>query len=255
MAVPDPMLSQPFPTGTVTFLFTDIEGSTRLWQEQPERMPTALLRHDALLQAAIAEVGGYVFKKMGDAFCAAFATATGALAAALTAQCSLLAEPWGEGMPMRVRMAVHTGAAEARDGDYFGVTLSRVARLLSAGHGGQTLLSQSAYDLCRDHPPPAASFADLGSHRLKDLARPEQVYQLCHPDLPDDFPPLRTLGHLLHRAGEGDRDAEAASGRSATSDRYGFRGRRQDAARASRSGRRFGKIPGRCLACGTRADH
>src|SRR5262245_25800198 len=134
----------PLPSGTVTFLFTDIEGSTRLWEQHPEAMRVALARHDALLRQAIGANGGHVFKGMGDQFCAAFAIAPDAIAAALTAQQTLASASWGEVGPVRVRMALHTGAVEQREGDYFGPPLNRVARLLDAGHGGQVLLSQAA---------------------------------------------------------------------------------------------------------------
>ncbi|MDQ3250989.1 MAG: adenylate/guanylate cyclase domain-containing protein, partial [Actinomycetota bacterium] len=129
------------PTGTVTFLFTDIEGSTRLWERDSSAMQQALARHDEMLRSAIEANGGHVFKTMGDAFCAAFPTAPEAVEAALYAQRTLLVdETWGEAGALRVRMALHTGSAEERDGDYFGPPLNRVARLLSAAHGGQTLL-------------------------------------------------------------------------------------------------------------------
>jgi TolB-like protein/class 3 adenylate cyclase/Flp pilus assembly protein TadD len=178
------------PTGTVTLLFTDIEGSTRLWEAHAAAMRTALARHDALLRHCIDDHDGHVFKTGGDAFCAAFHTASDALAAALDAQRALHREPWPEAAKLRVRMALHSGAVEVRDGDYFGAPLNRVARLLAAGHGGQTLLSESMHDLCRDHLPPLASVKALGSHGLKDLGRPEMVFQVCHPDLPQSFPPL-----------------------------------------------------------------
>jgi TolB-like protein/class 3 adenylate cyclase/tetratricopeptide (TPR) repeat protein len=178
------------PTGTVTLLFTDIEGSTRLWEAHSAAMRTALARHDALLRHCINDHDGHVFKTGGDAFCAAFHTASDALAAALDAQRALHREPWPEAAKLRVRMALHSGAVEVRDGDYFGAPLNRVARLLAAGHGGQTLLSESTHDLCRDHLPPLASVKALGSHGLKDLGRPEMVFQVCHPDLPQSFPPL-----------------------------------------------------------------
>ncbi|MDQ6924037.1 MAG: adenylate/guanylate cyclase domain-containing protein, partial [Pseudomonadota bacterium] len=178
------------PTGTVTLLFTDIEGSTRLWEAHAAAMRTALARHDALLRHCIDDHDGHVFKTGGDAFCAAFHTASDALAAALDAQRALHREPWPEGAKLRVRMALHSGAVEVRDGDYFGAPLNRVARLLAAGHGGQTLLSESMHDLCRDQLPPLASVKALGSHGLKDLGRPEMVFQVCHPDLPQSFPPL-----------------------------------------------------------------
>ena len=180
------------PSGTVTLLFTDIEGSTRLWEEQRAAMQVALPRHDALVRHCIVAHRGHVFKTGGDAFCAAFHTASDALAAALEAQRALHHERWPESARIRVRMAIHSGAAELRDGDYFGPPLNRVARLLAVGHGGQTLLSESTHDLCRDHLPPLAIAKPLGEHALKDLARKEAVFQLCHPDLPQQFPPLRT---------------------------------------------------------------
>jgi TolB-like protein len=180
------------PTGTVTLLFTDIEGSTRLWEAHAEAMRAALARHDALLRDCIDDHDGHVFKTGGDAFCAAFHTASDALAAALDAQRALHREPWPEAAKLRVRMALHSGAVELRDGDYFGAPLNRVARLLAAGHGGQTLLSESTHDLCRDQLPPLASVKALGSHGLKDLGRPEAVFQVCHPDLPQSFPPLKS---------------------------------------------------------------
>ncbi len=186
------------PTGTVTFLFTDIEGSTRRWETHTEAMRTALARHDALLREAIVAHGGYVFKTMGDAFYAVFDTAPNALAAAVAAQRAVQAEAWGEVGPIRVRMALHTGAADERDGDYFGPPLNRVARLMSTGYGGQALLSQTTYDLVRDVLPSGASLRDLGEHRLKDLQRPERIFQLVLPDLPADFPPLRTLDRHPH---------------------------------------------------------
>jgi class 3 adenylate cyclase/tetratricopeptide (TPR) repeat protein len=185
----DPLLL----TGTVTFLFTDIEGSTRLWEAQPETMRTALARHDALLRRSIETNQGQVFKTAGDAFCAVFATATDAVGAALDAQRGLLAERWPEHATIRARMALHTGAPELRDGDYFGPPLNQVARLLAIGHGGQTLLSEITHDLCRDRLPAGTALKSLGEHSLKDLARRESVFQLCHSDLPQAFPPLKTL--------------------------------------------------------------
>jgi predicted ATPase/class 3 adenylate cyclase len=184
------------PVGTVTFLFTDIEGSTRLWENQPEVMRTALARHDAILRDLIERQDGFVFKTVGDAFCAAFHTAADGLETALTAQRAILDEPWPEAAAIKVRMALHTGRAELRDNDYFGQPLNRVARLLSSGHGGQVLLSAATQELIRDTLPTAVSLEDMGEHRLKDLNRPERVYQLVHPGLSCAFPPLKTLGHL-----------------------------------------------------------
>ena len=180
------------PTGTVTLLFTDIEGSTRLWEAQERAMGAALARHDRLLRHSIGARGGHVFKTVGDAFCAVFHTASDGLAAALEAQRALHIERWPEPVQLRVRMALHIGAVEVRDGDYFGAPLNRVARLLAAGHGGQTLLSESMHDLCRDHLPLLASVRSLGEHGFKDLARREAVFQLCHPELPQAFPPLKS---------------------------------------------------------------
>src|SRR5215208_6569831 len=181
------------PTGTVTFLFTDIEGSTKLWEKSPKGMQIALTRHDTILWEAIEGHGGSVFKTVGDAFCAVFPTALGALESALAAQRGLFSEAWGEEIgAVRARMALHTGTTPERDGDYFGPPVNRVARLLSAGHGGQILLSSSTQELVRDHLPPKTHLRDLGDRRLKDLSRPERIFQLTAPDLPSEFPPLRT---------------------------------------------------------------
>ncbi len=181
------------PSGTVTFLLTDIEGSTKLWETQPVAMQTALARHDALLRAAILGAGGVVFKTIGDAFCAAFASAPSALDAVIAAQTALLAEPWPEQTLLRVRMALHTGTVEERDNDYFGPPVNRVARLLSAGHGGQTLVSAATYELVRDRLPDGVGLRNLGLHRLKDLERPEHVFQVTASGLTDAFAPLKTL--------------------------------------------------------------
>ena len=181
------------PTGTVTFLFTDIEGSTRLWEKYSDGMKSAVARHEEIIRTAIEAHGGYVFKTVGDAFCAAFGTAPDALEATLEAQRALSGEEWGETGPLKVRASLHTGAAEERGGDYFGPPVNRVARLLSAGHGGQVILSQPTYDLVRDDLPESTSLSDMGEHRLKDLARPEHVFQLVAPELPADFAPLKTL--------------------------------------------------------------
>ncbi|HLK59825.1 MAG TPA: adenylate/guanylate cyclase domain-containing protein, partial [Chthonomonadaceae bacterium] len=184
------------PTGTITFLFTDIEGSTRLWDRFPEAMRLALERHDALLKAAIEAHHGYVFKTVGDAFCAAFSNAPDALNAALEAHLALAAQEWGETGQIRVRMGLHTGNAQERDNDYFGPTLNRVARLQGIGHGQQTLLSQTTYNLVSGSVPQGAVLSDLGLHRLKDLSEPVHVWQLLHPSLPQTFPPLKSLDYL-----------------------------------------------------------
>lgn len=182
------------PIGTITFLYTDIEGSTKRWEEHPAEMKAAVERHDAIMRDAISAHEGCVFRTMGDAFCASFALAPQALAAALQAQRALHAEEWAALVsPFKVRMSLHTGIGEVRDGDYVGTPLNRVARLLSAGHGGQTLLSQATYDLVRDSLPPEVVLKDRGEHRLKDLQRPERIFELLSPDIPSNFPPLNTL--------------------------------------------------------------
>lgn len=184
------------PSGVVAFLFSDIEGSARRWERNPDAMAEALERHNELLRSAIAAHAGYVFKTIGDAFCAVFPTAPDAIAAALRGQRALAAEDFSAVDGVRVRMAVHAGYAQERDGDYHGPTLNRVARLAAIGHGGQTLISGSAAELLGDVLPEGGELRDLGAHRLKDLSRPEHVYQLCVPDLADTFPPLRSIGYL-----------------------------------------------------------
>src|SRR6185437_8889679 len=140
--------------------------------------------------------GGRVFRSVGDGLCAAFATAPEAVAAALVAQQALVLEGWGETGPLRVRMALHSGAAELKDGDYVGACLNRLGRLLPIGHGGQVLLSQATAALVRETLPDVASLGDLGEQRLRDLGHAEHVFQLLHPDLPADFPPLQSLTAL-----------------------------------------------------------
>jgi predicted ATPase/class 3 adenylate cyclase len=181
------------PSGTVTFLFTDIEGSTGLWESAPEAMRVALQRHDELLRSAIESARGYVFKTVGDAFCAAFTSARDAVEAAGAAQQALQTESWPEQARLRVRMALHTGECEERDSDYFGPAVNRTARLEATAHGGQVVVSQGTAVLVRDALSADLELVDLGSHRLKDLGRPEQVFQLQIGDLDVDFPPLRSL--------------------------------------------------------------
>jgi predicted ATPase/class 3 adenylate cyclase/Flp pilus assembly protein TadD len=189
----------PRPSGTVTFLFTDIEGSTRLWEEYPDLAGAAIIRHDTLLRTTIEYHKGYVFKTVGDAFCAAFTTAAAAVAAAVAAQRALAATPWPAPVgPIQVRMGLHTGMAEERDGDYFGPNLNRVARLMSAGHGGQILLSRATEELVRDRLPPGVTLRNLGEQRLKDLIRPESIFQVVAPDMVNEFPPLKTLERKTH---------------------------------------------------------
>lgn len=182
------------PTDTVTFLFTDIEGSTKRWEHYPRQMKSAIERHDAILRGAIEANGGVVFRTEGDAFRAAFGTALPALLAAIQAQRGLDTEHWPEEIsPLRVRMALHTGAIEKRDGDYVGPSLNRMARLLAVANGGQTLLSLPTEELVRDNLPPGVTLRDLGEHRLKDLLRPERIFQLTIEGLVSEFPRLTTL--------------------------------------------------------------
>lgn len=183
------------PSGEVTLLFTDIEGSTRLWETQPEAMAGALRRHDDILRQAIEAHRGYVFKTVGDAFCAAFSSARHAVLAALAAQRQLQAEPWPDTVVLRVRMALHSGRCEERDGDYFGPVVNRTARLEAAGHGGQLLLSAATTAQLRCAPVDGLTLEDLGSHRLKDLTDPEQIFQARAEGLEGRFPPLRTLSN------------------------------------------------------------
>lgn len=184
--------------GVLTFLFTDIEGSTSLWEESPEAMAETLREHDDLMRDSIEQNGGRIFKTIGDAFCAEFADPASALKSAVMVQsgCSRLtvSNPAGE-RQLRIRIAVHSGTAERRDGDYFGPTLNRLARILATGHGGQTLVSGATHELVKGRVPEGALLVDLGVHRLKDLGRPEHVYQLCHSGSPAEFPPLRSLGN------------------------------------------------------------
>lgn len=181
------------PSGTVTFLFTDIEGSTQRWEANREAMQDAVRHHDELLRNAIETHGGIVFKTIGDAFCAAFSRPEDAAAAALEVQQRLHADDFSAVGGVRVRVALHTGTADERGGDYFGPTVNKVARLLAVGHGGQILLSGITADLVRGKLPDGAVLHNLGRHRLKDLAEATDVAQLTLPELPHEFPELRSL--------------------------------------------------------------
>ncbi len=190
------MVSMPsLPSGTVTFLFTDIEGSTKLWEQHPEAMRLALARHDALVAATMSACNGLIVKQggQGDSAFGVFERATDAVAAALTLQQQFAVEEWPAETPLRVRVALHTGEAEARDGDYYGPAVNRCARLRDAAHGGQALVSRATEEVVRDRLPAGATLRDLGIHRLADLARPERVFQLVHADIPEAFPALRSL--------------------------------------------------------------
>ena len=181
------------PSGTVTFLFTDLVGSTRLWEQDPEAMKAALARHDAILRNAVARHGGSVVKMTGDGIHAAFEDAVAGVSAARDAQLAFARESWATPEPLRVRMGLHTGSAELREGDYFGTAVNRAARLMGAAHGGQVIVSLTTEELLRDVGADGWELIDLGEHRLRDLQRAERLFQLSVDGLEVDFPRLRSL--------------------------------------------------------------
>jgi predicted ATPase/class 3 adenylate cyclase len=176
----------------LTFFFTDLESSTRLWERVPDAMKGAVERHDAILREAVVGAGGSVVKITGDGLMAVFPSAPEAVQA-LEAQQALLAEAWNETGPLRVRIGIHVGEAQWRGGDFYGPPVNRAARIMAAAHGGQVLLSAVAARSAESRLPAEAALRDLGEHRLKDLAQPEHIFQLVHPGLASDFPPLATL--------------------------------------------------------------
>ena len=185
------------PTGTVTFLFTDVEGSTRLWEEHPEAMQGALRRHDEILRDSVERHDGAAVSTMGDGIAAVFASASDAVAAVVEAQRRLGAERWDVTGPLRVRMGLNTDEGRLRaPGQYVNRPLNRCARLMALAHGGQVLVSDATAGVARGGLPPGAGLVDLGEHRLRDLSGPARVFQLVHPDLPRVFPPLRSLDVL-----------------------------------------------------------
>ena len=186
------------PTGTVTFLFTDIEGSTQLWERYPDQLRATLVRHDRIIEDVAGQHGGSVVRPRGegDSRFAVFSRATDALRAAAAMQQALHVEPWPTPISLRVRVALHTGEADLRDGDYYGSAVNRCARLRAVAHGGQALVSNATQQLVRDGLPDGIALHDLGEHRLKDLQRPERIFQVIAPGLPADFPPLRSLDSL-----------------------------------------------------------
>ena len=187
-----PVLEVPLPTGTLTFLLTDIEGSTTFWELHPTTMQSAIARHDALMDELLARHGGRQVKERGegDSILAVFTSPSSALTAVCALQAALLAEPWPAQTPLQVRMGLHTGEAELRGIGYYGVTVNRTARIRSLAHGRQILVSQATADLVRQVLPAGTSLRALGAHQLKGLAQPEAIYQVLHPGLPADFPPL-----------------------------------------------------------------
>ena len=186
------------PSGTLTFLFTDIENSTLLWEQDPELMQAAMLRHDNLIEAWVTKFDGTLVRPRGegDSRFAVFKLATEAVQAVIAIQRAVFTEDWPVLSPLRVRVGLHTGEANLREGDYYGPTVNRCARIRGAAHGGQTLLSMITASLVRDSLPEGASLRDLGEHRIKDLQQPEHIYQLVVAGLPDRFPPLRTIEGL-----------------------------------------------------------
>jgi predicted ATPase/class 3 adenylate cyclase len=181
------------PPVRLTYLFSDVEGSTRLWERHPQAMPNALARHDDILRAAVEAAGGTVVKSTGDGMMAVFDASVDAVTAGLQAQRALRDEPWTETGPLRVRIGIHTGESHARAGDYFGTALNRTARVMAAGHGGQVLLTAPAATGLGAALPSGVQLRDLGTHRLKDLAAPERLFQVVAGDLTESFPPLATL--------------------------------------------------------------
>jgi class 3 adenylate cyclase len=196
----------------LTFVFTDLESSTRLWERYPEAMGAAVERHDSILRAAVEGCNGRVVKVMGDGLMAVFSSAADGVGACLDAQRALRGEAWTETGPLRVRMGMHAGEAQPRAGDFFGPTVNRAARVMAAAHGGQVLLSGRAAALAEPGLPAEAGLCDLGEHRLKDLSQPEHIYQLVHPALAGDFPPLETVRLF---ASPGPRLREVTGGRAA----------------------------------------
>jgi predicted ATPase len=175
---------------TLTFLFTDLEGSSKLWEQFRQSMKEALERHDAILRDAVESSNGQVVKTTGDGLMAVFASPADGVNACVNAQHGLAHEAWGQTGPLRVRMGIHVGDAATREGDYFGPTLNRAARIMGAGHGGQVLLSAAAAALVMDELPSESTLRDLGEYQLKGLGRAERVFQLVHPGLEGSFPPL-----------------------------------------------------------------
>jgi predicted ATPase/class 3 adenylate cyclase/Tfp pilus assembly protein PilF len=189
------------PSGTITFLYTDIEGSTPMWDRNPKAMQKSVERHNQILRQAIEEHGGTAYKIIGDAFQAAFVVPAEAVSAAVAAQQRLIKEDWGTSGPIQVRMGIHAGPAKASGMDYDAAssqTLNRVSRIMSAGHGGQILVSLTIEELTRGNLPPGVKLKDIGEHALRGLSQKEQLFQVVAPGLPEDFPPLATATRPQH---------------------------------------------------------
>lgn len=182
----------------LTYLFADVESSTRLWEDHPEDMATALARHDSIFAEAIEQARGKLVKSTGDGGLAVFDTVADAVVAAVATQKALARERWGPTGPIRVRMGIHSGESEARDGDYYGTAVNRTARIMAAGHGGQVLMSGTSGQMAASSLPEGATLRDLGMHRLKDLTVPEHLHQIIHPELETEFPAPLTLDSRPH---------------------------------------------------------
>jgi DNA-binding NarL/FixJ family response regulator/class 3 adenylate cyclase len=205
MAVPQ------LPTGTVTFLFTDVEGSTRLLKQLRESYGDVRAEHERLLREAFETNGGQEIDTQGDSFFVAFHRARDAVAASVSAQRALAEHRWPEGVQVRARIGIHTGEPLAAEGRYVGLGVHRAARISGAGHGGQVLLSNATRELVEDDLPPDVRLRDLGAHRLKDIERPERVFQLDIEGLPSKFPPLKTLESQPFEAPFAGREGELAA--------------------------------------------
>ena len=203
---------------TVTFLLTDLEGSTRLWEQDPEAMKAAMVRHDELLEKAISARHGFIFARMGDGMAVAFATATDAASAAAGIQRALADEPWSTPRPLRARIGQHTDEGVVVNNNYASQPVNRCSRLMAAAHGGQVVISGATEVLIRDQLPDGLGLVDLGEHRLRDLGRPMRVFQLVRDGHREDFPPLRSLDSF-----PGNLPAQVSS----------FIGRRADVARVA----------------------
>ena len=183
------------PEGVLTFLFTDVEGSTRLWEDAPDSMMSALIQHDEIIERAIAEYGGTSVKPRGegDSRFLVFGDAGGAVGAIADIQRALVTAEWPTPRPIRIRAALHTGVAELQLGDYYGSSVNRAARLRAIAHGGQTVMSAATWELVRDRLPNRVTIRDMGELGLKDLSRPEHVYQIDIEGVPTEFPPLASI--------------------------------------------------------------
>jgi class 3 adenylate cyclase len=203
-----------FPSGTVTFLFTDVDGSTRLLKRLRSRYGEVLAEHRRLLRAVFSEYGGREIDNQGDSFFVAFGRAKDAVRAAVASQRALAEHPWSEGDEVRVRMALHTGEPELSEEGYFGLGVHRAARICAAGHGGQILLSRSTAGVFDEDEIPGVTLMDLGERRLKDLERAERIYQVVAEGLRDNFPALNTVDRdeRERKLVEAVRDAELPGG-------------------------------------------